>query len=872
MGFLKKLFGSGKKEDKKVGSNSKSFKYLDDLIHSGMKEIVLDSDIVIGFREDSDYEEGIRLDVDDLVIDGNGHSIDAKMKTRIFYCTGKNITIKNITLKNGFAHQDGGAIENSGTLTISDSTLTGNKVINDGGAICNANGGTLTVSGSAITGNAAKVSGGAIYNYGRGTLSVFGSAITGNTAKDYGGAIYNREGMTISDSTLEGNAVKSKDAGGGAIYNEGKMTVSGSTLTGNMANDGGAIDNSGELSVFDSTLTGNTAKGNYGMGGAIYNSGELSVSDSTLDRNAAKGKFGAGGAIYNSGELSVSDSILKGNTAKGKWGMGGAIGNIGGLSVSDSTLTGNTAEKRGGAIENGCNFNANDCHFSNNKSPTSIIHNKDSLQFFNSNFMSNNASNIIVNGDDLANVSIAEGEFKDNDIKESIIFNEGKSCTVERTVFEKHPFNTIINKSNLTLVNPKIKDEGKKILNEKHILIRKSSDGLEDKIYGDGTVESERYIPSQEKSDFGSLYKIIHESKTKEIMLEEDISFEDYETDYYEGGIELDIDSLIIDGNGHTIDAQDKTRIFYCTGKNITIKNITFKNGRSHRNYSNPFNSHGGAIKISHDANLTIENCKFINNTSEENGGVISNRGKLTVSSSTFTENTSEGKGGTISNFKGELTVSGSTFTKNTAQGYYSGGGAISNFKGELTVSGSTFAENTVQGVSVECGGGAIINCGGELTVSGSILTGNKTRNKGGAIYSSNRGMLTVSDSTLTENTSMYGGGAIYNIKCNADVSGSTLKGNIVEDGEGGSIYSWDGRLSVSDSTLRGNAAQGGDGKGGAIYHGAGALSLSDSIIAENRAKRRGGVIYLYWSEGYKSNNCTFENNKPNDVREKERY
>ena len=94
MGFLKKLFGS-----------SKNFKYLDDLIHSGVKEIVLDRDIVLGKREESKYEMGIELDVDDLVIDGNGFTIDAKEKARIFKVTGKNIIIKNITLKNGLTQE-----------------------------------------------------------------------------------------------------------------------------------------------------------------------------------------------------------------------------------------------------------------------------------------------------------------------------------------------------------------------------------------------------------------------------------------------------------------------------------------------------------------------------------------------------------------------------------------------------------------------------------------------------------------------------------------------------------------------------------------------------------------------------------------------
>lgn len=124
-------------------NNIENFKYLDNLIQSRVKEIVLDSDIVLGSDEKSQYLNGIKLDVDDLAIDGNGHAIDALGLTRIFYCTGKKVTIKNIILKNGFTKDDGGAIHNRGELTITEYTLQENTTTRDGGAIHNE-GGELT--------------------------------------------------------------------------------------------------------------------------------------------------------------------------------------------------------------------------------------------------------------------------------------------------------------------------------------------------------------------------------------------------------------------------------------------------------------------------------------------------------------------------------------------------------------------------------------------------------------------------------------------------------------------------------------------------------------------------------------------------------
>ena len=91
-------------------SSPQNFKYLDDLIHSDTEEIILDCDIVLEGMEEYSYYEGISLDVDDLVIDGHGHYIDACKKTRIFNCTASNITIRNITLKNGFNNESGGAV------------------------------------------------------------------------------------------------------------------------------------------------------------------------------------------------------------------------------------------------------------------------------------------------------------------------------------------------------------------------------------------------------------------------------------------------------------------------------------------------------------------------------------------------------------------------------------------------------------------------------------------------------------------------------------------------------------------------------------------------------------------------------------------
>jgi len=85
------------------------------------------------------------------------------------------------------------AIYNAATLTVSDSTLSGNSATEFGGGGI-ANGGTLTVSNSTLSGNTADY-GSAILNYA--LLTVRDSTLSDNTATDFGGGIANFGTLTI---------------------------------------------------------------------------------------------------------------------------------------------------------------------------------------------------------------------------------------------------------------------------------------------------------------------------------------------------------------------------------------------------------------------------------------------------------------------------------------------------------------------------------------------------------------------------------------------------------------------------------------------------------------------------------------------------
>ncbi|AWX31698.1 toll/interleukin-1 receptor domain-containing protein [Methanosphaera sp. BMS] len=100
----------------------------------------------------------------------------------------------------------------------------------------------------------------------------------------------------------------------------------------------------------------------------------------------------------------------------------------------------------------------------------------------------------------------------------------------------------------------------------------------------------------------------------------------------FNDGIVIKKDNITIEGNNHTIDANGKVRIFEIKGKNVTLKNITFKNG-----YANDF---GGAIR-NEEGQINLINCKFINNTAKENGNDISNtpESEIKIENCEFSQN-----------------------------------------------------------------------------------------------------------------------------------------------------------------------------------------------------------------------------------------
>jgi hypothetical protein len=309
-----------------------------------------------------------------LAITSNGRS------EILHIAAGATVTVSGLTLTHGMAGA-GGAIDNAGTLTLSNDSLLANQSLNGngGGAIVNEARATLTMTQCTLTGNGAGGSG----------------------TNVYGGALLNLGSAQLSTTMFQANQVTG-DAyhygpwgtmGGGAIVNAGagQLTLTGCSFTNNLASastydfitDGGAILNQagGTLSLSNCTLNGNRAAGAAdGMfGGAVDNQGSAQINATTFQGNqAGSGTRGTrdaggcgGGALANDpgAQLVITGCTFANNLANAGTedfqGSGGAIYNRAGSSstptyvtIGTSTFTGNQAlsgagsDTWGGAIVN----------------------------------------------------------------------------------------------------------------------------------------------------------------------------------------------------------------------------------------------------------------------------------------------------------------------------------------------------------------------------------------------------------------------------------------------------------------------------------------------------------------------------------------
>ena len=251
---------------------------------------------------------------------------------------GITVSLRNLTIQDGndgivgglqnlgattvtdssFLDNAGGGIDNEATLTVVNSTVSGNSDAtfpdSDGGGIFSDQGTTTTVTNTTVSGNTA-TAGGGVCNLG--TITVENSDVVNNTASGgftSGAGLENCAGgtMIITNTVVHGNSSSGTIGQGGGIDNEATLTLTNSTVFDNSASAtfggfGGGLADFGTATVTHSTLFENTAQ----SGGGIFNGySNLTVASSTIRNNSATDGGGIYALGYENGTTSLSDSTI----------------------------------------------------------------------------------------------------------------------------------------------------------------------------------------------------------------------------------------------------------------------------------------------------------------------------------------------------------------------------------------------------------------------------------------------------------------------------------------------------------------------------------------------------------------------------------
>jgi len=433
-----------------ANSGAGDFSQLNDTISKAEKpEIKLETYYIFNKTKDNDFKDGINITKDNLVIDGNDHTIDGGNQALIFHVYANNVTLKNIRFINSWGaveFEKDGIIEGSKFINNSGVGAYGGAVIfkqngvingcefknnsaNYGGAVFFKNKGT--VENCIFTDNNA-TDGGAIYV--AGNMNILNSEFNDNKANKSGGAVY--VSNTFSDSKINSTFINNSAYNGGAIYfNDkiNKVTINGCFKDNDAERAGGAIFVKGQSSNnnFSAEFYDNHAL--QASGGAIFfNSlAENNVFESIFQTNYAL--YGGGIFFYKKANSNKFKSDFISNTAKS---CGGAMffynttdkNNFTGCYINNSALGEvNPDNGNGGAItfKNVSTNSIFTCDFINNTARLygGAVNYRETPQHivFNANFTNNTAKtgggvnffvtfeDVIFNGEFIGNTAVNGG-------------------------------------------------------------------------------------------------------------------------------------------------------------------------------------------------------------------------------------------------------------------------------------------------------------------------------------------------------------------------------------------------------------------------------------------------------------------------------
>ena len=839
------ILGISNSEESLGAPDDGTFKSLQEKINNTAEgdTLVLENDYA---NTDDFNQNGINISKS-LTIDGNGYTIDALGKGRIFSINASNVILKNIKFINGYYSRDGGAVYwggNNGSLI--NCTFVNNSASN-GGAIY-WYGENATLSGSIFINNSAGV-GGAIRLITRhisifdskfinnnastgGALSFIGdggfvdvtewilqnSTFINNSASYDGGAIYCRY---LGDANVRAKILDSKfinnnaSNSGGVVYlyksreeNKVVLEINGSEFEGNNATDGGAIYSREytNVDILNTKFINNNAVSssyNRGIGGALLLVGNGTVSNSIFVNNSATGSAGA--VFLNDTDGIVSGSTFINNSATDHGGavfLASAISWSGNGAILDSTFINNSATGSGGAVSwGGANGRLSGSTFINNSASSggAVYWSGSNGTILDSKFINNNASHGGAVDWRGVNGTILDSKFINNNA------SSGGAIYQINILLPVHSFFLTLNS---TFVNNSASSGGAIY----------SLNDLRRSFLSHVKILDSKFMNNTASAFGGATY---------------------LRSNLYGKNL-LEINGSEFDGNNAT----DGGAIYSTEYTNFNILNSNFTNNNALPN-SSSMSGLGGAVFL--NGNGTVLNSTFVNNSAEYGGAVFWNRADGNLTSSSFINNSAY-YGGAVYWSGADGRLSGSTFIGNNAS--YGGAVEWDQYATNGTLSGSTFIGN-----SASSAGGAVSWNGDNGTLSGSNFTGNNAF-FAGAVSCAYIGFI-ISNSSFVDCSSRINGGAITTISPYTIISNCGFENCSVMVAPsimgGGAIYMWGG--SISDCTFVNSST---NSRGGAIHSHDDSVSVDNCSFVDCSAKYGGAVYFHELTSNGVLGNCSF--------------
>ena len=385
--------------------------------------------------------------------------------------------------------------------------------------------------------------------------------------------------------------------------------------------------------------------------------------------------------------------------------------------------------------------------------------------------------------------------------------------------------------------------------------------------------------PNEIQKDFTSLQTDIDNSQGV-FELTYDVKHGDDEIDNY--GISI-TKTTIINGNGHTIDANGHGSIFVVKDSSVTLtlNDLTLINANPVSD-SSGIVSNGGAVYFD-GSTLIVNNVNFKNNTVYKSGGAIYTTGTCIVDSSVFdgndvqfrSQNIDNGGAAIYADNGASLLISNSQIINNHKNMVIRDNNVGDLVDGVVVATGYTKISKSYFRNNSGCYGGAVTSLGytnagkNQIIIENSVFDSNRAFQ--GAAVNVIGSTFKISGTNFTNNKGVGYGSGNPNVGalltwygCEGTISDCNFINNTADNGAAyrlGDDNKGVSSASVDSCTFINNTAS---NQGGAVYEGGktgkATLDIKNSIFTNNSAKKEGSAIY----SGYTLNiddDTTFTNN-----------